>query len=120
SLPPEPVELCIDGEQIHQVLVNLMLNALDAMPHRGELHLEVRPVAGGPPRVAVRIHDTGPGIAAPILARLFEPIVNGKETGLGLGLSIGRRLLEANGGSITGANDPEGGAVFAFTLPAEK
>jgi signal transduction histidine kinase len=118
--PPNPVELCIDGEQIHQVLVNLMLNALDAMPHGGELRLEVRPATSDPPRVTVRIHDTGPGIAAPILARLFEPFVSSKETGLGLGLSICRRLLEANGGDITGANDPEGGALFTFTLPVRQ
>ena len=96
-----------------------MLNALDAMPHGGELDLEVR-VLEDPPRVQVRMHDTGPGIAAPILARLFEPFVSGKETGVGLGLSICRRLLEAHGGSITGANAPQGGAVFTFTLYAEK
>jgi two-component system sensor histidine kinase HydH len=116
DLPRGPIELLIDGEQIHQVLVNLMLNALDAMPQGGELRLEVRP-AGDPPRVTVRIHDSGKGIAPPILARLFEPFVSGKETGLGLGLSICRRLIEAHGGSITGENTPEGGAVFTFTLP---
>ena len=119
DLPSGPVELLIDAEQIHQVLVNLMLNALDAMPHGGELGLEVR-VLEEPPQVQVRMHDTGPGIAAPILARLFEPFVSGKETGVGLGLSICRRLLEAHGGSITGANAPQGGAVFTFTLYAEK
>jgi len=117
ELPPGPVELLIDGEQIHQVLVNLLLNALDALPHGGEIHLEVRQ-AVDPARAIVRIHDSGPGIAAPILARLFEPFVSGKETGLGLGLSISQRLLEANGGSITGENAAEGGAVFTFTLPA--
>jgi signal transduction histidine kinase len=117
DLPPGPVELMIDGEQIHQVLVNLMLNGLDAMPHGGELRLAVRRT-DDPPRVTVRIHDSGPGIAAPILARLFEPFVSGKETGLGLGLSISRRLIEAHGGSITGENAPDGGAVFTFTLPA--
>jgi signal transduction histidine kinase len=120
ELPPGPIELFIDGGQIHQVLVNLLLNALDAMPHGGELRLEVRPAAGDPPRVMVGIHDSGPGIAAPILARLFEPFVSGKETGLGLGLSICRRLIEAHDGAITGENDPSGGAVFTFTLPAEK
>jgi signal transduction histidine kinase len=119
DLPAGPVELLIDGEQIHQVLVNLMLNALDAMPQGGELRLEVRR-RDDPPRLQVRLHDTGPGIAAPILARLFEPFVSGKETGLGLGLSICRRLLEAHGGRITGENDPAGGAVFTFTLPVEK
>jgi signal transduction histidine kinase len=118
DLPASPIELLIDGEQIHQVLVNLMLNALDAMPQGGELRLEVRR-QDDPAQVQVRIHDTGPGIPAPILARLFEPFVSGKETGLGLGLSICRRLLEAHGGRITGANDPAGGAVFTFTLPAE-
>jgi two-component system sensor histidine kinase HydH len=117
DLPPGMVELLIDGEQIHQVLVNLLLNALDAMPLGGTIRLVVRSV-GDPSRVNVSIHDTGPGIAAPILARLFEPFVSGKETGLGLGLSISRRLLEAHGGSITGENSSEGGAVFTFALPA--
>jgi two-component system sensor histidine kinase HydH len=117
EMPAGPVELLIDGEQIQQVLVNLLLNALDAMPHGGELRLEVRS-GGDAPRVTVRIHDSGPGIAQPILVRLFEPFVSGKETGLGLGLSISQRLLEANDGSISGANDPDGGAVFTFTLPA--
>ncbi len=117
ELPPDPVELLIDGEQIQQVLVNLLLNALDAMPHGGDLRLDVRSM-DEPPQVVVCLHDSGPGIAAPILARLFEPFVSGKETGLGLGLSICQRLLEANGGSIHGENDPEGGAVFTFTLPS--
>ena len=109
--------MLIDGEQIHQVLVNLLLNALDALPHGGEIRLDVR-TAADPPRAIVRIHDNGPGIAATILARLFEPFVSGKETGLGLGLSICQRLVEAHGGTITGGNAPEGGAVFTFTLPA--
>ncbi len=118
DLPPGPIELFIDGEQIHQVMVNLMLNALDAMPRGGELRIEARSL-NEPPRAQVRLHDSGPGIAAIILARLFEPFVSGKETGLGLGLSICRRLLEAHGGTIRGENDPAGGAVFTFTLPAE-
>ncbi|MGH7225328.1 MAG: sensor histidine kinase, partial [Gemmataceae bacterium] len=110
ELPSAPIELFIDGEQIHQVLVNLILNALDAMPHGGTLSLRVY-LLSDPPRAAIRLHDTGPGIAATIRVRLFEPFVSGKETGLGLGLSICRRLLEAHGGSISGENAPEGGAV---------
>jgi signal transduction histidine kinase len=118
DLPPSPVELLIDGEQIHQVLVNLMLNSLDAMPRGGELQLAAR-VLDDRPLVQVRLHDTGPGISPTVLSRLFEPFVSGKETGLGLGLSICRRLLEAHGGTIFGENDPAGGAVFTFTLPTE-
>jgi signal transduction histidine kinase len=119
ELPPHPVALCIDGEQIHQVLVNLLLNALDALPHGGR----VRVTVGGPTAetraVTVRVEDTGPGIPPAIKARLFEPFVSGKETGLGLGLSICRRLVEAHGGSIRGDNVPPG-AVFTFTLPADE
>lgn len=117
DVPSSPVEPLIDPDQIHQVFVNLILNALDAMPHGGELRLEVRP-STDPAGVCVRLHDTGTGIAAPVLARLFEPFVSGKETGIGLGLSICRRLLEVHGGTIVGENDAEGGAVFSFTLPS--
>jgi signal transduction histidine kinase len=117
ELPPGPVEVLIDPEQIHQVLVNLLLNALDALPHGGTIRLEVRGPTAEDRAVAVRVRDTGPGIPARVQGRLFEPFVSGKETGLGLGLSICRRLLEAHGGTITGANAPEGGAVFTFALP---
>ena len=68
--------------------------------------------------VVVEVRDDGPGIARKVLERLFEPFVSTKETGLGLGLSICRRLVEGHGGSIRGGNAPEGGALFAFTLPA--
>jgi two-component system, NtrC family, sensor histidine kinase HydH len=118
DVPPGPVEVDIDAEQIHQVLLNLLLNSLDFLPHGGEIHLEVRPAAPDSPRVAVTVRDTGPGLAPWVRERLFEPFVSGKETGLGLGLSISRRLIEAHGGTMTGDNAPSGGAVFRFTLPA--
>jgi two-component system sensor histidine kinase HydH len=117
DLPTEPVELFIDSEQIQQVLINLLLNALDAMPHGGDLLIAVAPAEPDPKHVTVRIEDNGPGIAPAILARLFEPFVSGKETGLGLGLSISRRLIEAHGGGISGENLPQWGARFTFTLP---
>jgi signal transduction histidine kinase len=128
ALPEEPVSLLIDPEQIHQVVVNLLLNSLDALPRGGTVNLRLlRHVAGaaspatsanGNQIVEVQIHDTGPGIAPRIGERLFEPFVSSKETGLGLGLSICKRLIEAHSGTIRGENAPEGGAVFAFTLPA--
>ena len=118
DLPPGPVEAEIDGNQIQQVLVNLLLNALDALPQGGAARVEVRPPPNEANAVVVQVQDDGPGLTAEVQKRLFEPFVSTKETGLGLGLSICRRLVEANGGAIHGANAPEGGALFAFTLPA--
>jgi signal transduction histidine kinase len=116
DVPAKPVYLLIDPEQIHQVIVNLLLNALDAMPRGGTVSLTM---ALGTD-VEVRVRDTGPGIAPRIRDRLFEPFVSSKETGVGLGLSICRRLLEAHGGAIRGENNPAGGAVFLFTLPSSE
>jgi signal transduction histidine kinase len=117
DLPPGPVEVCIDEDQVQQVLVNLLLNALDALPHGGTARVVVRGPTPAAREVTVRVEDTGPGIAPRIRERLFEPFVSGKETGLGLGLSICRRLVEAHGGTIRGGNTPHGGAAFTFTLP---
>jgi signal transduction histidine kinase len=110
----EPVNLDIDAEQVHQVLVNLLLNALDALPRGGKVGVALARVPSG---VEVRVQDSGPGIAPRIRERLFEPFVSSKETGLGLGLSICKRLIEAHGGTIRGENLRSGGALFAFTLP---
>jgi signal transduction histidine kinase len=117
DVPEGPLYLLIDPEQIHQVLVNLLLNALDALQRGGTIAVRVgRPAGSGGP-VEVQVRDTGPGIVPRIRERLFEPFVSSKETGLGLGLSICKRLIEAHGGSIRGDNAAEGGALFAFTLP---
>jgi signal transduction histidine kinase len=123
-LPSEKVVVNIDPEQIHQVLLNLMLNSLDVLPHGGKVRVAIETDGkhngvegnGAPKGVTVRVQDNGPGIASQIQPRLFEPFVSSKDTGLGLGLSICKRLVEGHGGSIQGQNNPEGGAVFEFTL----
>jgi signal transduction histidine kinase len=115
ELPEGPLYLLIDPEQIHQVLVNLLLNALDALPRGGTVAVRIVRPTSEP--VEVEVRDTGPGIAPRIRERLFEPFVSSKENGLGLGLSICKRLVEAHGGGIRGENGAEGGALFAFTLP---
>jgi two-component system sensor histidine kinase HydH len=107
----------VDGDQVGQVLVNLTLNALDVMPRGGVLELRLRGPEHG--QVELSVCDTGPGIAAGVLPRLFEPFVSDKETGLGLGLSVSRRIVEDHGGTLRGFNRPEGGACFVVRLPAQ-
>ncbi|MBV9122381.1 MAG: histidine kinase, partial [Planctomycetes bacterium] len=128
--PHGPVPLKIDPEQVRQVLVNLLLNALDALPQGGRVVVEVAyPGAPSHPQfghhaalgfVEVRVRDSGAGILPTIRSRLFEPFVSSKDTGLGLGLSICKRLIEAHGGTIRAENAQEGGTVFAFRLPMEE
>jgi len=118
DLPPQPVELLIDAEQIHQVVLNLLLNALDVLPHGGVIKVEVSGPTLEQHSAIVRVQDSGPGLAPAIKDTLFEPFVTTKETGLGLGLSICKRLIEVHAGTIHAANAPEGGAVVSFTLPA--
>ena len=115
ELPPTDLNVVADGEQFRQVVVNLCLNALDAMPTGGTLSLSARRGRG---RVEIEIADTGPGIPLAILPRLFEPFVSSKDTGLGLGLVISKRIIEDHGGTIGAANRPGGGATFFITLPA--
>jgi two-component system, NtrC family, sensor histidine kinase HydH len=112
--PDGPVRVEADGEQIRQVLVNLSLNALDVMPAGGTLEMVVKPL---PHEVEVSVLDTGPGIASELMPRLFEPFVSTKETGLGLGLVISRRIIEEHHGRLRAANRGDGGACFTFNLP---
>lgn len=113
--PEKPVPVEVDRSQFETVLVNLFLNALDAMPRGGRLEVEVAPSAGG---IRLDVRDTGTGIQPEILNRLFTPFVSGKPTGTGLGLSLSQRIVREHGGRIVGRNRPEGGACFRITLPS--
>ena len=107
-----------DRVQLQQVLLNLVMNASDAMSDtpRGERLLVVSTAAdGGAARIEVR--DRGCGIAPDALATVFEPFVTTKHDGLGLGLAICRSIVTAHGGSIRALNNPEGGATLVVALP---
>jgi signal transduction histidine kinase len=114
--PGGPVWADVDRDQIQQLLLNLVLNALDAMPRGGEVEAELRPAAGGPVELFVR--DTGPGVDAEVLPKVFETFVSTKETGVGLGLPVSRRIAEEHGGSLAAFNLPQRGACFVLRLPA--
>jgi two-component system, NtrC family, sensor histidine kinase HydH len=116
DLPPGGVVVTADGEQLRQVLVNLGLNALDAMPGGGELRFGLARRAGG--AVELEVADTGPGIAPGVMPRLFEPFASTKDTGLGLGLVISKRIVDEHGGTVSAANRPGGGASFFVKLNA--
>ncbi|MEZ6086996.1 MAG: ATP-binding protein [Pirellulaceae bacterium] len=103
-----------DASQIQQLLLNLILNALDAMHHGGELTIRAFPVDR---QVQLTVLDTGEGIPAEMLDKLFTPFSTSKATGIGLGLGICRRIAGSHGGTVSGKNRESGGAEFCLTLP---
>ena len=107
-----------DRVQIQQVLINLMRNAQEAMRDSTRRELIVRTSSADPDRMLVEVSDTGPGIPDDIAPQLFQPFVTSKPGGMGVGLSISRRIIEAHGGEISVSKNPSGGATFLFTLPA--
>lgn len=105
-----------DGEQIRQVIMNLLINALEAMPGGGAVTLGLGPAESGGMRFAVT--DGGPGVRPPAGADVFEPFVTTKPGSAGLGLHLCRRIIRDHGGKI-GYNNSEAGATFWFELTAE-
>lgn len=115
ALPP----VAGDPIQLQQVLLNLLRNAAEAMAESADGRRQVTVAvtsaeAGG---VEVMVRDTGPGLAELVERHLFAPFVTTKETGMGLGLSIARSIIEAHGGTLSARRWPEGGTVFRFVLP---
>jgi len=115
---PCPVALC-DGNRLEQVLINLIGNALDAVhaPERPRIEIRCSQQAD---RVQVQVRDHGPGLAETVQAHLFEPFFTTKQAGvgLGLGLALSAGIVREFQGSLSGANHPEGGAVFTLELPS--
>jgi two-component system, NtrC family, sensor kinase len=107
-------QVLVVGDQIQQVFLNLILNAMEAMPDGGELFIEVQTTKKD---VEVIIEDTGPGIALSERQRIFEPFISTKEDGLGLGLAVSYGIIAAHGGNLDLAPGRGQGACFRVSLP---
>ncbi len=118
NLNPEHDLALVDRVQIQQVLVNLFRNALDAMAHSPQRELVASNVRVADDMIEVAIFDTGSGIPDDVMPNLFQTFYTTKETGMGVGLSISRSIIEAHGGRMWAEANRSGGATFRFTLPA--
>jgi len=103
-----------DRDMLRRALLNLVLNALDAMPDGGLLRIDARAHSRG---IELTVADTGPGLCEEAQRRAFEPFFTTKRGGTGLGLSIVFRIAEVHAGEVCGVNRPEGGAAFTLLIP---
>jgi signal transduction histidine kinase len=133
DLADRPLMIEADHEQLRQLFLNLLCNALDTLPQGGSIRItaaESEPMPGQSDKpasqecadrsvswITITIADNGPGVPRDLGDRIFEPYVSTKDTGIGLGLAICRRIVRAHGGEITTRDAPEGGAVFMVRLP---
>ena len=120
DVPPELPKVCGDRVHLQQVILNLLLNSMDALEGRpeGERYLAVRGSQTGDGMIELAVIDRGAGIPPGQLPHLFEPFLTTKAKGTGIGLSVSKTIVEMHGGRISGANNPDGGATFRFTLKA--
>ena len=114
ALPSAPVALVGHGDRLKQALLNILINALEAMPDGGELTIALEPAAGAA-RISVR--DTGPGIPPELLERIYQMHFTSKTGGTGVGLYVARSVVQSHGGMIDVQAGDTGGTVFTVTLP---
>jgi signal transduction histidine kinase len=113
---PEGLEIAVQRSRMERVFFNLISNALEAMPHGGQIRIGARKSEN---RVLIEVEDTGPGIPRAIRDRLFQPFVTaGKDHGLGLGLALSRQTVLDHGGDIW--SEPADGARFVICLPLSR
>ncbi|CDZ46007.1 PAS domain-containing sensor histidine kinase [Neorhizobium galegae] len=115
-----PEMVTVDRIQVQQVLTNLMRNAIEAMRDSQRRELVIRTLQENEDMIQVIVQDTGPGIPEEIAGQLFKPFITTKAGGMGIGLSISKRIVEAHGGEMTVTRNAAGGATFRFTLPIDK
>jgi signal transduction histidine kinase len=119
DLDPKLPTPTADRVQLQQVLMNLMLNGVEAMQDSGgELSIASKRTEDG--RLLVSVSDTGAGLSVDDAERIFEAFFTTKLQGTGMGLSISRRIIASHGGHLWATSNPQGGAIFQFTLPADE
>jgi len=111
---PEGAKYLVDGGKLSQVFLNIMLNAIDALPKGGRIRVAI---TARPGEIRVEICDNGPGIPVERRLEIFKPFVSGKEHGTGLGLSISTRIVQGMRGRIELSDGEEGGVCFTVVLP---
>ena len=119
DLAPQLPLVSGDRVQLQQVVLNLVANAFEAVSDADQpRNVLLRTRTRGPNAVQVDVVDTGPGIAADALTSIFEPFVTTKRSGMGMGLSVSRSIVDAHDGRIWAENNADGGASFHLVLPA--
>jgi PAS domain S-box-containing protein len=111
-------QVLVAPDRIRQVFLNLLLNALDAMPEGGQLSVSTGQTRN-PKGVRVVVRDTGQGMSPEVLSRVFEPFYSTKKSGLGLGLFTSRSIVERHGGCIEARSQPGQGTAFTLWLPVD-
>ena len=108
--------------QLQQVLLNLISNGFDTITDRNSDRREMIIRTSNPDgkTIQVDVHDSGTGINKKEMEKIFEPFHTSKPSGMGIGLSINKKIIETHGGKIWAENAADGGAIFSFTLPIEK
>jgi signal transduction histidine kinase len=118
DLPPGLPEVQVDPLQLEQALVEIVSNALDAMPNGGRLQISAstQPHNGGPPQVVIEVVDSGPGIPAQVLPSVCEPFFTTRQEGTGLGLALVKQTIEMHGGTVDVEETAGGGATFVVRM----
>ncbi len=115
-------KILADADQVKQVVMNLLLNAIEEMPHGGRLTAETQKTRavrknGEKEWLQIRISDTGKGIPSELLDSIFDPFVSGRKNGVGLGLSVAYQIVNRHAGWMEATNNHDGGATFTVSLP---
>ena len=113
DLPP----VLVDRIQIHQVITNLIRNSIDALEVVKRREIVISTCRAGSRELEIAVADTGPGLAPEISDKLFQPFVTTKPSGLGIGLSICRSIVEGHDGRLWASDNPGGGTIFHVSLP---